>query len=118
GLHAANGKQLFACTIGFDFKASFGAKGDPVCFAQTILSTKDGDKLIFAVREAGSGNQGGGNAPRAGRNRPVAANTSDKVVWLMADLPKVDLSSVPVLEGEPAATVRQTEMFSFFPKVT
>ncbi|MEZ0227673.1 MAG: hypothetical protein ACAI25_03555, partial [Planctomycetota bacterium] len=112
GLHSANGKQVFSTTITFDFKASLGSRGDQVNFCQTIVSTKDGDKLVFAVRESGSGGGAGG---RKGKN---AAAASEKVVWLSADLPKVDLSAVPILEGEPAPTVRLTETYTFSPKVT
>ncbi|HZV01612.1 MAG TPA: putative Ig domain-containing protein, partial [Planctomycetota bacterium] len=84
-------------------------RGDQVASAQTVVSTPDGDKFVFATREDQTGARG------RGRN---GAADAGKVTWFMADLPKVDLSSVPVLEGEPPATVRVTEVYSFSPKVT
>jgi hypothetical protein len=103
GLHSANGKQVWKTTVSFDSKVETCWRADPTLFSQTVVSTKKADRLVFAVNDASE--------------RGRAASDAEPT-WYFVDLPKVDLSTCPVIEGEPRGTLRVTESFSFVPKVT
>ncbi|HZU95681.1 MAG TPA: putative Ig domain-containing protein, partial [Planctomycetota bacterium] len=102
GLHAANGKQIWSTTVQFEGKVERSWREDPALFGQTIVTVKDKDRLLFAMRDAND------------RSGGIDAEPT----WYFVDLPKADLSACPVLEGDPPATVRVTETYTFSPRVT